>query len=296
MDYPKLYIDFLRKQAEIKKPLKLVCDSSNGATGPILKKLLPELGLAEYTLINDNLDPDFKAHGPNPLLFGATDQLVAKVKEKKADLGAIFDADGDRVFFIDNLGNSLPSFVIASLLFKNRKPLFVCDELIYLALRSMNLFTNREIYPSRVGFIFIRQKIKELTATTGAEFSGHFYFNELLGSDSGIFAMICLLKLLSESPRSLSDLAAELPNHSIENEDLPISGKIWNDIEDKIINRYAGKGADIERRDGITIQTIEGWANVRLSNTEPLVRLYTGSKTEKGAVKLLSDLKSLFQD
>ena len=99
MDYVSKYAEFLKKHIDIRRPIKIVCDVSNGTTGIVLERLvgIPNM---ELVLINATPDPEFPTHGPNPLAPGATDMLSQKVLEVKADFGVAFDADGDRAFFV----------------------------------------------------------------------------------------------------------------------------------------------------------------------------------------------------
>ncbi len=117
-----IYVGFLKKFLQPQKPLKVVFDSSNGTTGPILNFLLKTNSLINYKLINQIPDGHFPGHGPNPMLKGATKQLETAIKKDKADLGFIFDADGDRVFICDNLGRLIHPDIIAYLLVYYLKP------------------------------------------------------------------------------------------------------------------------------------------------------------------------------
>lgn len=294
MDYISIYTDFLKSHTDLKKPMSIVCDCSNGATGKILQDLLPKLGLKNFILLNDTPDPEFPAHGPNPLLPGVLDRLCNTVREKNADLGVAFDADGDRAFFVDEKGNVIQSFITGALLFKYSQPPFVADELVYQAHRHMKLFQKQELHPSRVGVYFIKQVMKEVQANTGAEFSGHLYFKEFYGADSGIFAMVRVLSILSSIPETLSQFAHSLPHHVVKNDDMKIEGKDWKTIEQKITNAYVNAGYIIERREGITLQMgHHGWVNIRPSNTEPTLRFYAGADNEVAATKLINDIKEL---
>jgi phosphomannomutase len=299
MEYIPLYTDFLKKHTHLKRPLSIVVDCSNGATGKILEDLLPKLGLASFEIVNKNPDPEFSAHGPNPLEKGAMDQLSKRVVEKKADFGVAFDADGDRAFFVDEKGMVHPSFVIAALLFTQAKPPFVADELVYQALKSMRMFHDEDLRPSRVGVFFIKQVMKDLQASTGAEFSGHFYFKDFFGADSGIFAMLKVLATLSHQNQTLSAFAASLPQHVIKNDSISITGKDWNKIERTIKEKYekladsGQQSLEIETREGITIRTQKGWLNARPSNTEPILKFFSGADTDHAASELLEEIKKL---
>ena len=105
--YLNLYTSFLKKFLRPAKPLKIVFDCSNGTTGLILKNLFKLLNFKTFKLINSIPDGNFPGHGPNPWAKGAMEQLKKEVEQQKAALGVIFDADGDRVFFIDNLGRAV---------------------------------------------------------------------------------------------------------------------------------------------------------------------------------------------
>lgn len=185
MDYFKLYAGFLEKSFSLEKKLKVIADCSNGTSGLALKELgaIPNL---ELILINDNPDPEFPAHGPNPLKEGSTKQLAEKVVKQGADFGAAFDADGDRAFFIDEKGEILSSFMIAVLLFKHRRAPFVTDELVYKSLEHLGVFKNGEVLRSKIGTFNVKSLLREKGASTAAEYSGHYYFDDFFKNDSGI--------------------------------------------------------------------------------------------------------------
>lgn len=292
MNYTDIYIDFLLKHAEIKKPLKIVADASNGATGQILTELLPKLGLKNFVILSGQPDPEFPDHGPNPLLPGVLNKIKVEVLKQQADLGVAFDADGDRAFFVDDTGVVQPSFITAALLFKYSQPKFVADELVYQALNHMKLF-GEDLQPSKVGVFFVKQKMREISATTGAEFSGHFYFKDFFGADSGIFALIQILNIISKNNILFSNFAKNLPKHEVRNEDINIAGKDWQSIQEKIITAHTAKGNKIEYCEGITIQLPEGWVNIRPSNTEPVLRFYAGAETKETALAIIADIKQL---
>ena len=175
MNYFKVYGNFLKDFSKLQKPIKVVFDCSNGSAGRILKNFLPHPNL-KTILINDLPDGHFPAHDPNPLARGAVKQLSATVIKEKADLGVIFDEDGDRVIFIDNLGRLFPSYLAARILFLETGGPVVFDSLISQSLKiSGFLYENANI--SKVGSIFMKKKIFDKKARFGAEYSGHYYFN-----------------------------------------------------------------------------------------------------------------------
>jgi len=297
MDHISKYADFLKKHIDVKRPLKIVCDASNGTTGIILEKLAGVANL-ELILINTTPDPEFPAHGPNPLLAGATDMLAKKVLEVSADFGVAFDADGDRAFFVDNKGKLLSSFITAAIWFNHSTPPFVTDELVYLSLTTSGICKEQDITPSRVGVIFIKEAMRKNNAILGAEFSGHFYFKEFFGLDSGIFAMIYTANILSGQNKTLAELHTEFSRQELVNINITLKKTTWPKVLEAVKKAAIADGISDKmfEREGLTLITPKGWINVRSSNTEPLVRISVGSATRELAEKDVSVITKIVQE
>ncbi len=293
-NYTEIYADFLKSHIALKKPLKIVCDSSNGPAGMVIQTLqklnVPNL---ELISINDTPDPDFPAHGPNPLKDNATDQASKKVLELGADFGVIFDADGDRAFFVDEKGTMLPSFMTSILLFKINKPPFIADELVYKSIQHVGVIPLESVVPARVGSRFIKEELKAHHASAGAEFSGHFYFKDFFGADSGIFTMIQVANTVSSLDTHLSHYFSSLKPHVVAAEEIKLGDKKWADIEPKIKAFAEAENIKVETREGLTLDTGSVWVNARTSNTEPIVRLIGGGATEGEVMEFINKLKAL---
>jgi phosphomannomutase len=280
MNYITKYAEFLKKHADVKRPLKIVCDVGNGMTGIVLEKLI-DIPNMELVLINETPDPEFPAHGPNPLADGATKTLSQKIVEVSADFGVAFDADGDRAFFVDNKGELLPSFIIAAIWFSHSKPPFVADELDYLSLTTTNIFKKQDIVPSHVGTIFIKDAMQKNKALFGAEFSEHFYFREFFGCDSGIFSMIYTAKILSRQKETLAELHSKFLLQYLANTNIALKNTTWNKVLDILKKETKPITKTSFEREGLTIITENGWINARPSNTEPTIRVSVGATTKE---------------
>jgi phosphomannomutase len=129
----------------------------------------------------------------------------------------------------------------------------------------------------------------------GGELSGHFYFRDNFNADSGAIAMCVILSILGQTSKHLSELIKPIARYAQ-------SGEINFNIEDKDgalaqvrkdygpSSRHAGK---IDELDGITIDcwSKEGWwANIRKSNTEPLLRLNAEAKDKPTLDKIVAGL------
>lgn len=291
MNYPELYADFLKKHFDLKKPITVVCDCSNGSAGIVIEKLQNIKNLTIIPL-NNKPDPEFPAHGPNPLIAHATDELSKKVLELKADCGVAFDADADRAVIVDNEGNTLPSFMTCILLFVHASGPFVVDELVYKSLQYEAIIPMENIIRSKVGTRYIKEHMKSASATVGGEFSGHYYFKDFFGADSGIFTMIQVANTLSNMSSSLFAFKSSLPVHTLINEEIKLGDKKWADIESHVRNYATKNKINLEEIEGVTLDTGTAWLNIRTSNTEPIVRLIGGGTTEAEVRKLVENIEA----
>lgn len=278
-DYEKTYVKFLLGFLNIKKPLKVVFDCSNGTTGNILKHL--KTGKLKAILINQNPDGNFPAHSPDPLTKGVTGQLKKEVLKNKADFGVIFDADGDRARFVDDKGRDVDSDIIARILIWEFKPkAAAADILTGWAVKNLKTEnTGVKIIFGKVGHQFIVQNMKRNKADLGIEYSGHYYFRlndsgNYFYMDSGILSAIKVINAVSEMPLSLSQFA-DLIAFSFR-ETLAVSQKqsgVVNKKFKKIKNFYGKSAVKISGIDGLSMEFEDFWFNIRFSNTEPLIRL-----------------------
>ncbi len=293
MDYKQIYINFLKEKIKVERPLKVVFDVSNGPAGMIVKDLFVGSSV-EAIVINDEIDPDFKAHGPNPLLDGASNQCKNAILENNADLGVMFDADADRAFFLDDTGEMIPACFVVGLLKSEFNPPYILDELVYQSVRLLKLVGEEQMVPSRIGAYFIKESLRSQNADFGAEYSGHYYFKEFFNVDSGIFAAIVFLNSVSTMTKSFSEWRKEFGDHIVTTTEIKTEGKDMNTVYTEVEKFLSGKAKGVDRRDGLTFVFDEFWVNVRSSNTEPILRIVAGGRgmeeTTSGIEKLITGI------
>lgn len=204
------------------------------------------------------------------------------------DLGVAFDGDADRAFFLDDRAVPLSGSTVTSLI--SRRMLedtpggrIVHNLITSKAVPEIVLESGGEPIRTRVGHSFIKQVMADSGAIFGGEHSGHYYFSDNFRADSGMLAMLVLLAVLSEEDRPLSELRLDVERYAA-------SGELNYQVADpeaaiaQVEESFAGMESD--HLDGLTVETAEGWFNLRPSNTEPLLRLNVEAKTE-------SDVKSI---
>ena len=257
------------------KPLKVVADTGNGMVGPILQQVYDRLPVE---LIGIYLDPDgsLPNHGLDPMLPENRADLERRVIEENADIGFAFDGDGDRFFIVDDRGHFVPGDFVTALMgcyMLERDPggKVVYDVRCSWAVPDLIKQAGGTPLVERVGHSFLKPRIFEEGAVYAGELSGHYYFREFYGADSGIVPSLVILEMLSKRRVKLSELLAPLESKYF------LSSEINSRVDDPLAKiealakRY-GDGA-IERIDGITISFDDWHFNVRPSNTEPLLRL-----------------------
>jgi phosphomannomutase len=131
---------------------------------------------------------------------------------------------------------------------------------------------------TRVGHSFIKAQMREENAVFGGEHSGHFYFRDNWYADSGLIAFLIVLELVSVSGKTVSQLVAEVDTRVR-------SGEVNSKVDDPqarmkaVEGTFAAQGATLDHLDGVTLSFPTWWANVRPSNTEPLLRLNVEADT-----------------
>ena len=296
MDLWGPYRDHVLKFLDLKRPLRVAIDSSNGMAGKMIPTVFGDVKGLEIIPILFEITGSF-THEPNPLVEDNLKMLKEKMAEVKPDLGACFDGDADRCIFLDENGRMLGSDLTTALLAKD----FLCTtgeqrrrHRLRPALQHIVPDVIREFggdpKRDRVGHAFIKKTMAETKAVFGGELSGHLYFRDNFYADSAAIAFACLLTILSKQDKPFSELMQPYYKYTQ-------SGEINFQVEDKdakireLAEHY--KKAKIDYLDGITVDLGDWWFNVRKSNTEPLLRLNLEAATPAAVEERMKELKRM---
>jgi len=264
------------------KPFKVVIDAGNGMAGKIMPLLTTGLPLNVIPL-NFKVDGSFPAHPSNPLLPESQKQACEAVVKEKADFGIIMDGDTDRLVFIDEKGNFIPSditLLLLAKLFLEKEPgagivyNIICSKAVPEFVKEWG---GRPLL-SKVGYDSVTALMREQKGIMGGELSSHYSFRDNSYSDSGFIAFVILLQLLSNHDQPLSEIVKPFQKYFK-------SAELNFKVEDKegIIQKIKNKYTDGKQNflDGITVNYEDWWFNVRPSNTEPLLRLTVEADAEE---------------
>lgn len=275
------------------KPLKVGVDAGNGMGSVPIPKLQELTGI-EVSGLYMELDGTFPNHPANPVLPGVTDDLATLVTRNELDCGIAFDGDGDRCFFLDEKGElisatELGALIANILLAENPKSPVVQSVTVGDVLREVVEVQGGEVLTARVGRSFVQQKMAEENGLFGVEASGHFFYRDNFYCDSALITAVVVLGIMSEAGRPLSELVKPFRKyHAAPEENITVNEppKILRGLE----REYAQQ---VESTlDGVSIRTDDWHANLRASNTEPLVRLNIEARTKTALVAAQKDLRS----
>ncbi|MDC1529251.1 phosphomannomutase [Gammaproteobacteria bacterium] len=284
VDVKKDYIKHLLSYIDVEKlkPLKVLCNAGNGGAGTVIDLLEPHLPF-EFIKMYHEPDGHFPNGIPNPLLQENRQPTTDKLLEEGADVAIAWDGDFDRCFFFDEKGGFIEGYYIVGLLAeaflkKQAGSKIVHDPRLVWNTQAVLEANGGEAVQCKSGHAFIKEKMREVDAAYGGEMSAHHYFRDFYYCDSGMVPWLLVLEIMSESGKPLSQLVEECI------ERFPASGEINREVSDakavidKVLAHYKEDAEDIDYTDGVGVSFAQWRFNLRMSNTEPVVRLNVESR------------------
>lgn len=259
------------------KDLSVVIDCGNGMEGAVIHTLLSRLPMVRAHVMYDTPDGTFPHHEANPLKEETLEDLKREVVARGADLGVAFDGDGDRIGFVDERGEFVSADVLAALVARELLKDHPGATIMY-DLRSRRVIdavvkaAGGKTEMSRIGHAFIKKQMRESGALFASELSGHFYFQDYFNVECSEVMMLLVLRLLQNSNKKLSQLAASMMVDAH-------SGEINFTVADRdgalhaLEAAYGPHAKAVSKIDGLLFDMGDWWFSVRASNTEPLLRL-----------------------
>jgi phosphomannomutase len=207
------------------------------------------------------------------------------VREHGADLGLGWDGDFDRCFFFDETGAFIEGYYVVGLLAESFLQQHAGASVVHDPRLTWNTVEVAErlggvAVQSKTGHAFIKERMRLENAIYGGEMSAHHYFRDFAYCDSGMIPWLLVTGLMASRQLPLSALVAERVAA------YPCSGEINRKIADpqavlaRVEQVYADSAQAVEKVDGLSM-SFDGWRfNLRMSNTEPVVRLNVESRAD----------------
>ena len=285
------YLDHLMGYIDLTaiKPMKLVMNAGNGAAGHVvdaIEQRFKDAGIpVEIVKIFNEQDGNFPNGIPNPILHENRAPTIDAVLEHNADMGIAWDGDFDRCFLVDEKGNFLEGYYIVGLLaeaflVKNPGAKIVHDPRLTWNTIDVAKRGGGEAIQSKTGHAFIKERMRSEDAVYGGEMSAHHYFRDFFYCDSGMIPWLLVSELVSETGKPLSELVKQMV------EAYPSPGEINRKVSDAkaviaaVTEKYQDQALVIDTTDGVSMEFPEWRFNLRMSNTEPVIRLNIESRAD----------------
>ncbi len=268
----------------IKKTFKVVADTANGM-GVTYLKALSQIVPMQITYLYPELDGNFPNHLSDTCQHGYWDVLCEKVKSEGADFGIATDGDADRIAFIDENGRFLPNTLITCLIMDilhatEGAKLFHADIRSMFNVRNFAKTIGAEVKTTKVGHAFITADLQASGASFGGESSGHFFFRKSGGAENAMRVIMAVLTKMQETNKTISKTLAlyETAYEAVEHNYMLQEGSSKEKIFDALKSIFTD--AQIDLLDGISMSYPAWRTNIRVSNTEPLLRLNVEANTQ----------------
>jgi len=285
----RAYLDHLLGYVEVGalRPLKVVVNAGNGGAGHVIDGLEQRLPFS-FVKLQHEADGTFPQGVPNPLLPENRRLTSEAVRTHGADMGVAWDGDFDRCFFFDERGEFIEGYYIVGLLAQAMLAQAQLagrpgSRIIHdprLTWNTIDVVRRHGGIPvqSKTGHAFIKERMRAEDAVYGGEMSAHHYFRDFAYCDSGMIPWLLVAGILSATGKPLSALVAARIAA------FPCSGELNRQVADPqavlrmVRARYAPLALSLDETDGVSFEFAEWRFNLRLSNTESLIRLNVESR------------------
>lgn len=271
-----------------------MANAGNGAAGRVVDALevaFKQQGVPiEFVKLHHHPDGSFPNGIPNPLLPECRADTANAVVANNADMGIAWDGDFDRCFLFDEKGEFVESYYIVGLLaqaFLNKNPRqkVVFDPRVYWNTQDLIAQSGGVGIMSKTGHAFIKERMRVEDAIYGGEMSAHHYFRDFAYCDSGMIPWLLVTELMCLRQKSLSNLIAERKAA------YPISGEINRRLGspqkaiERVKQHYAEQAEQLITVDGLGMDFVDWRFNLRMSNTEPLLRLNVEARGDQALME-----------
>ncbi len=290
------YVDMIKSKLKFSKKLKMVIDAGNGTAGLLAPKLWEDMG-CEVVQLYCEPDGTFPNHLPDPTIPKYVVDLQKLVLEVGADLGVGYDGDTDRVGVIDEKGRMVFADRLLAILSKEVLERHPGSDIVFDVKCSQALPEEIKKHGGnplmwKTGHSLLKAKMKEIKAPLAGEMSGHiFYADDFYGFDDAVYVSGRLLQILSNSSKTLSEMADEVPGFESTPEiriEATDEDK-FNIVED--LAAYFKQSYDTIDIDGARVLFGDGWGLVRASNTQPVLVL----RFEAKSMNRLHEIMDIFK-
>jgi phosphomannomutase len=264
--------------------LTVAIDCVNSVGGIILPQLLRSLGVEKVFELNTVPDGNF-AHNPEPLPENLSDIAEFVVKEK-ADIGIVVDPDVDRLAIVCEdgtmFGEEYTLVSVSDYVLKNTPGNTVSNLSSTKALKDVTSGYGCKHFSAPVGEVNVVEEMKKREAVIGGEGNGGVIYPELHYGRDALVGIALFLSHMAKLRIKCSALRKLYPQYIIAKKKLALDPKMeFKMIVEAVRDHFKDHLTD--ERDGLWIEHVNGWVQIRKSNTEPIMRIYAEGRTSREA-------------
>ena len=295
-----LNLPLVNKEAIAAADISVVVDAVNSTGGIFVPAMLEALGVKKITKLYCDPTGHFP-HNPEPLPEHLTD-LSDEIKKSGADLGITVDPDVDRLALVcedgSMFGEEYTLVAVADYVLSKTPGATVSNLSSTRALRDITEDRGLNYFASAVGEVNVVTKMKEENAVIGGEGNGGIIYPELHYGRDSLVGIALFLSLLAEKKMKVSELRDSYPTYVISKNKIQLTPEIDVDnVLQSMADKY--KNEEVDTTDGVKIYIGKEWVHLRKSNTEPIIRIYSESKSKTAADELanriIDEIRSLIE-
>jgi len=284
-----LALELVDQKAIKSAGFSIAIDCINSVGGQVLPLLLRALGVNNIIELNTNPDGNF-AHNPEPLPENLK-SIAELVVLKSADLGFVVDPDVDRLSIVcengEFFGEEYTLVAISDYILKHTPGSTVSNLSSTRALRDITEVHGCKYYSSSVGEVNVVSEMKKRGAIIGGEGNGGVIYPVLHYGRDALAGIALFLSHLAKSNMKCSALRKLYPDYIMAKKKITLDPAIeFNLIVEAVKAKFHGYITD--ERDGLWIDVTTGWVQIRKSNTEPVIRIYSEGRTRHEAEEIAS--------
>ena len=268
-----------------RKKFKVVADCVNGAGAYCIPDLLKIFGceVIEMNCEKTGIFPRL----PEPLPENLTETMKAVITHQ-ADFAIVVDPDVDRLVLITDKGEPFSEentiTLATDFILRKTKGNVVINLSTTRAVEDVAKNNDSNVFRSSVGEANVVKKMKEVNAAIGGEGSGGVIYPALHYGRDALVGIAFTLQYLTDSGKKLSEIKNILPQYFIAKKKIDLKNVSPDDVVNKMIEKYSNEKINTE--DGLRIDFPDHWVHFRKSNTEPIIRIITESKSQNHSEEL----------
>lgn len=288
LDHPLVDADVIRKSG-----FTAVVDAINSTGAISIPPLLQALGV-KVEVINGEISGRF-AHNPEPLPEHLS-ELCNAVKSHTADIGISVDPDVDRLALVDEhgvfFGEEYTLVCAADYVLRHQKGPVVSNLSSSMALKDLADSYGVTCHYAPVGEVHVVNEMKKVFAVIGGEGNGGIIDPQLHYGRDALVGIAFIFMHLATSGKSLSQLRQQYTPYVMVKDKITFDPSLSpQGLLDRVAAHFASH--ELDMRDGLKVILEGSWVQLRKSNTEPILRIYSEARSQQEARDLVEEVKKV---